>query len=98
RGLARAPLPPPDIIADPVSRRPITVSVDKLRRRKPDGRPRKLPADERSCPRCQSHWRTEEMGRNMRVCATCGHHFPVGARERIDQLAEGGPWQELWPE
>jgi len=82
-----------------VSKRPITVSVDRLLRKRPDGPPpRKLPADERSCPKCQSHWRADEMRRNLRVCATCGHHFAVGARERLDQLAEGGPWTELWPE
>jgi acetyl-CoA carboxylase carboxyl transferase subunit beta len=38
------------------------------------------------------------MRRNLRVCATCGHHFPVSARERVAQLAEGGAWIELWPE
>lgn len=38
------------------------------------------------------------MRRNLRVCAGCGHHFAVGGAERIDQLAEGGRWQELWPE
>jgi len=84
-----------------VSKRPITVSVDRLRGKHPDAsasKPRKLPADERSCPRCQSHYRAEEMRANFRVCASCGHHFPVGARERLDQLAGGGPWTELWPE
>lgn len=83
-----------------VSKHQITVSVDRLRRKRPaDGpAPRRLPADERSCPRCQSHYRAEEMARNMRVCATCGHHFAVSARERIGQLADDGPWQELWPE
>jgi acetyl-CoA carboxylase carboxyl transferase subunit beta len=83
-----------------MTKRQITVSVDKLRRRRPsDGPPaRVLPADERSCPRCQSHYRAEEMRRNLRVCATCGHHFAVSARERVDQLAEGGAWVELWPE
>jgi acetyl-CoA carboxylase carboxyl transferase subunit beta len=83
-----------------VTKRQITVSVDKLRRKRPpeSGPPRRLPADERSCPRCQSHYRAEEMRRNLRVCATCGHHFAVSARERVDQLAEGGPWVELWPE
>jgi acetyl-CoA carboxylase carboxyl transferase subunit beta len=83
-----------------VTKRQITVSVDKLRRRRPSvqgPRPR-LPADERSCPRCQSHYRAEEMRRNLRVCATCGHHFAVSARERVGQLAEGSPWVELWPE
>ncbi|HVG99593.1 MAG TPA: acetyl-CoA carboxylase carboxyltransferase subunit beta [Miltoncostaeaceae bacterium] len=83
-----------------MTKRQITVSVDKLRRRRPaeSAPPRRLPADERSCPRCQSHWRAEEMRRNLRVCATCGHHFAVSARERVGQLAEGGPWVELWPE
>jgi acetyl-CoA carboxylase carboxyl transferase subunit beta len=83
-----------------VTKRQITVSVDRLRRKRPaDGpAPRRLPADERSCPRCQSHYRTEEMRLNLRVCASCGHHFPVGVHERIEQLAEGGAWQELWPE
>ena len=83
-----------------MTKRQITVSVDRLRRRRPeDGPPpRKLPADERSCPRCQSHYRAEEMQRNLRVCATCGHHFAVSARERVEQLAEGGVWTELWPE
>ena len=73
------------------------MSVDRLRRRRPaDGPPaRRLPADERSCPRCQSHYRAEEMRRNLRVCATCGHHFAVSARERLEQLAEGGAWVEL---
>jgi acetyl-CoA carboxylase carboxyl transferase subunit beta len=81
-----------------VSKRPITVSVDRLRRKRPDGPPpRRLPADERSCPKCQSHWRADEMRRNLRVCATCGHHFAVGARERLDQFADDG-WLELWPE
>ena len=83
-----------------MSRRPITVSVDKLLGKSGDqpAKPRRLPADERSCPRCQSHYRAEEMRANFRVCACCGHHFPVSARERLDQLAGGGPWEELWPE
>lgn len=81
-----------------MSKRPITVSVDRMRRKRPDGPPpRRLPADERSCPKCQSHWRADEMRRNLRVCATCGHHFAVGARERLDQFADDG-WLELWPE
>ena len=79
--------------------RPITVSVDRLLRKRPEGPlRRKLPADERSCPKCQSHWTADEMRRNMRVCETCGHHFAMGARERMDQLAGGAPWRELWPE
>lgn len=81
-----------------MSKHPITVSVDRLLRKRPSEPPRKLPADERSCPKCQSHYRADELRRNLGVCATCGHHFAVGARERLDQLSEGRPWQELWPE
>lgn len=79
-------------------KRHITISVDRLRRR-PSGTPaRKLPADDRSCPKCTSHYRAEELQRNLGVCSGCGHHFVVGARERISQLAEGGEWRELWSE
>ncbi|MFP5451075.1 MAG: acetyl-CoA carboxylase carboxyltransferase subunit beta [Thermoleophilia bacterium] len=81
-----------------MSRRHISISVDRLKRR-PSGSPsRKLPADDRSCPKCSSHYRAEELRRNLGVCASCGHHFVVGARERIDQLAEGAGWRELWSE
>jgi acetyl-CoA carboxylase carboxyl transferase subunit beta len=32
---------------------------------------------------------------NLRVCAHCGHHFPVTARERIVQLTDQGSWSEI---
>ncbi|MDX6552544.1 MAG: acetyl-CoA carboxylase carboxyl transferase subunit beta, partial [Gaiellales bacterium] len=32
---------------------------------------------------------------NLRVCAHCGHHFPVTARERILQLVDEGTWNEI---
>lgn len=81
-----------------MSKPSITVSVDKLRRRKSAPPAKRTPADDRSCPSCQSHYRAEEMRRTLRVCPVCGHHFPVSARERLDQLAEGAEWRELWPE
>ena len=82
-----------------MSKHPITVSVDKLLRKRPPEAPaRKLPADQRSCPKCQSHYRADELRRNMGVCLSCGHHFAVGARERLDQLSEDGSWHELWSE
>ena len=28
------------------------------------------------------------------MCPQCGHHFPVGARERIEQLADPGSFVE----
>jgi acetyl-CoA carboxylase carboxyl transferase subunit beta len=47
-----------------------------------------------TCPSCGSHYRDEELARNLRVCPQCGHHFPVRARERIVQLADPGSFIE----
>jgi acetyl-CoA carboxylase carboxyl transferase subunit beta len=80
-----------------MSNRHINISVDKLRR-KPTQRPegaKKIPADDRACPRCESHFREEEMVRNGRVCGACGHHFPITARERLDFMSGDGGWREF---
>jgi acetyl-CoA carboxylase carboxyl transferase beta subunit len=47
-----------------------------------------------TCPSCGSHYRDEELERNLRVCPQCRHHFPVRARERIEQLADPGTFAE----
>jgi acetyl-CoA carboxylase carboxyl transferase beta subunit len=50
--------------------------------------------DPNTCPRCSSHYRDEELRAELRVCRTCGHHFIVGALERISQLADPGTFEE----
>jgi acetyl-CoA carboxylase carboxyl transferase beta subunit len=47
-----------------------------------------------TCPKCDSHYREDELERNLRVCPQCGHHFPLQARERIAQLADEGSFSE----
>jgi acetyl-CoA carboxylase carboxyl transferase subunit beta len=47
-----------------------------------------------TCPGCGSHYRDEELAENLRVCPQCGHHFPVRAKERIEQLADPGSFVE----
>ena len=47
-----------------------------------------------TCPQCGSHYRDDELAANLRVCTQCGHHFPVKARERIEQLADKGSFAE----
>src|SRR5687767_15954319 len=47
-----------------------------------------------TCPGCGSHYRDDELSANLRVCPQCGHHFPVRARERIEQLADPGSFAE----
>jgi acetyl-CoA carboxylase carboxyl transferase subunit beta len=41
-----------------------------------------------TCPSCHSHYRTDELELALFVCKQCGHHFPVRARVRIDQLSD----------
>jgi len=56
------------------------------------------PVPERShpntCPSCDSHYREDELERNLGVCPQCGHHFPLSARERIEQLTDPGSFSE----
>ena len=82
-----------------MSGKPIHVTVDRLRRfaHRPE-RPRRIEADDRSCPRCETHFRGEEMVRNARVCTACGYHFAISARDRLDHLAGEDGWRELWTE
>src|SRR5918992_3494431 len=47
-----------------------------------------------TCPGCGSHYRDDELQASLRVCTQCGHHFPVKARERIEQLADPGSFEE----
>lgn len=47
-----------------------------------------------TCPGCGSHYRDEELANTLRVCPQCGHHFPVGAHERVGQLADPGSFVE----
>src|SRR5947207_479318 len=62
-----------------MSRKYVTVSIDRLRSRTEEPR---QPAADRACPRCQSHYRAEEMRRNLRVCTASG-----GARMQEGVLA-----------
>ncbi len=48
-----------------------------------------------TCPECRSHYRDDELRHALRVCAQCGHHFAVGAMERIDQIVDPGSFIEI---
>jgi acetyl-CoA carboxylase carboxyl transferase subunit beta len=47
-----------------------------------------------TCPRCDSHYRDDELDRTLWVCPHCGHHFPMKARARIASLADQGSFVE----
>ena len=48
------------------------------------------------CPSCHQGARHSEVRANLMVCPHCGHHLRIGARERIQQLADEGTFRELW--
>ena len=68
----------------------VDVEVEK----KPPHDEPKGKAHPNTCPGCGSHYRDDELAGTLRVCPQCGHHFPVGARERIEQLADTGMFVE----
>ena len=47
-----------------------------------------------TCPKCDSHYRDDELDASLWVCPHCGHHFAVGARKRIEQLVDDGSFVE----
>jgi acetyl-CoA carboxylase carboxyl transferase beta subunit len=57
-------------------------------------RPLPPPEHPNTCPRCQSHYRDDELESALWVCAQCGHHFPMRARDRIAWLADAGSFVE----
>lgn len=47
------------------------------------------------CPKCSTMLYDKELDENLKVCLQCHHHFPIGARERINSLVETCSFQEL---
>jgi acetyl-CoA carboxylase carboxyl transferase subunit beta len=47
------------------------------------------------CPKCTSMVFDKELDDNLKVCTKCGHHFPIGARERINALVETCSFEEM---
>jgi acetyl-CoA carboxylase carboxyl transferase beta subunit len=57
-------------------------------------RPSPPPKHPNTCPRCQSHYRDDELEQALWVCAQCGYHFPMRARDRIASLVDPGSFVE----
>src|SRR5919197_175709 len=59
-----------------------------------DAPPPRGQKDPNTCPRCDSHYRDDELDAALWVCPQCGHHFPMHARARIAHLADDGSFVE----
>ena len=46
------------------------------------------------CPDCQEMLFNKQLEKNLRVCASCGHHFRIAARARLAQLLDPGSFVE----
>ena len=47
-----------------------------------------------TCPKCDSHYRDDELDAALWVCPHCGYHFAMRARARIASLADEGSFAE----
>ena len=47
------------------------------------------------CPTCGTMIFDKELDENLKVCPKCGHHFPIGSRERIHSLVETCTFEEM---
>src|SRR5262245_16058228 len=47
------------------------------------------------CPECETMIFDKELDENLKVCVKCGHHFSIGARERIHSLVETCTFEEM---
>ncbi len=47
------------------------------------------------CPKCETMVFDKELDENLKVCAKCQFHFPIGARERIHSLVETCTFEEM---
>jgi acetyl-CoA carboxylase carboxyl transferase beta subunit len=69
----------------------IDVSIEH-RNGPPEAKPDKRHPN--TCPSCGSHYRDDELAEALHVCRQCGHHFPVRAPQRIEQLVDPGSFVE----
>jgi acetyl-CoA carboxylase carboxyl transferase subunit beta len=47
------------------------------------------------CDDCEAHLYKRELDEAQQVCSHCGHHFRVGARDRLTMLFDDGKYEEL---
>ena len=46
------------------------------------------------CPGCAEMLFNKQLDKSLRVCPSCGHHFRISAKARIEQLVDGGSFVE----
>lgn len=67
----------------------VTVHADTAKKDIPEGLWQK-------CPNCNEIIYSKELEKSGKLCAKCGYHFRVPARERINMILDEGNFQELF--
>ena len=49
-----------------------------------------------ACPACKQSILTEHLSQALYVCTRCGHHLRIGARKRIEMIADEGSFREMF--
>ena len=80
--------PPPAGAEAAFTKKPKLASTKSKKRDIPEGLWTK-------CPKCATMIFDKELDDNLKVCANCGHHFSIGARERINALVETCSFEEM---
>ncbi|HWP96773.1 MAG TPA: acetyl-CoA carboxylase, carboxyltransferase subunit beta [Syntrophomonadaceae bacterium] len=60
-----------------------------------EGKPRQEISSPRICSKCSAPLSEQELIQNYRVCHHCGHHYTLGAWERISLLADEETFREF---
>ncbi|RXZ84659.1 acetyl-CoA carboxylase carboxyltransferase subunit beta [Paenibacillaceae bacterium] len=47
------------------------------------------------CPKCGTIQFSKELEKSLKVCSSCGHHFRLNARERIQMVMDEGQFEEF---
>lgn len=102
RDMASRILKKKSVVTDPVEPKvtppPLSSDTTFLTRPKIAARSRKRDMPEglwTKCPSCESLIYDKELDDNLKVCPKCGHHLPIGARERIHSLVETCSFEEM---
>ena len=80
--------PPTNQVEQTFSKKPKPTGAKSRKREIPEGLWTK-------CPKCATMIFDKELDENLKVCTKCGHHFPIGARERIHSLVETCSFEEM---
>ena len=80
--------PPPEAAGQAFVKKPKLPGAKSRKRDIPEGLWTK-------CPKCEHMIYDKELDENLKVCLKCGHHFPIGSRERIHSLVATCSFEEM---